>query len=408
MGDSARKIKIKLQIVDETGRPLANCQVKFTQKSHKFMFGCGAFEAVEWLNPTCDTNVPYYQDMMEKWFRLFNFATLPFYWGSFEAEEGKPKTDQLLKTAQYLAGRGIALKGHPLCWHTNCAEWLLKYDDHTIFQKQLDRIYRDVSDFKQVIHFWDVINETVIMPCFDRYDNGITRICRKYGRDILIKEVFAAARAADPDAFLLINDFNTGPGYEAVIEEALETGVPINGIGIQSHQHQGYWGKNKLKDVIARFSRFGIPIHFTENTLTSGHLMPKEIVDLNDYQVEQWPTSPEYEIRQMNETEEMFRILWESPAVEAITEWDFADDAWLHAPAGLVRERDNSLKPAYYKLDELINKEWHTEVMLLTDDKGCVDFEGYQGTYHIEAGSRTKDAELVCDRDKELLLLSFL
>ena len=158
MGDSTRKIKIKLQIVDETGRPLANCQVKFTQKSHKFMFGCGAFEAVEWLNPTCDTNVPYYQDMMEKWFRLFNFATLPFYWGSFEAEEGKPKTDQLLKTAQYLAGRGIALKGHPLCWHTNCAEWLLKYDDHTIFQKQLDRIYRDVSDFKQVIHFWDVIN----------------------------------------------------------------------------------------------------------------------------------------------------------------------------------------------------------------------------------------------------------
>ena len=142
--------------------------------------------------------------------------------------------------------------------------------------------------------------------------------------------------------------------------------------------------------------------------MTSGHLMPKEIVDLNDYQVEQWPTSPEYEIRQMNETEEMFRILWESPAVEAITEWDFADDAWLHAPAGLVRERDNSLKPAYYKLDELINKEWHTEVMLLTDDKGCVDFEGYQGTYHIEAGSRTKDAELVCGRDKELLLLSFL
>ena len=65
MGDSTRKIKIKLQIVDETGRPLANCQVKFTQKSHKFMFGCGAFEAVEWLNPTCDTNVPYYQDMME-------------------------------------------------------------------------------------------------------------------------------------------------------------------------------------------------------------------------------------------------------------------------------------------------------------------------------------------------------
>ena len=40
-----------------------------------------------------------------------------------------------------------------------------------------------------------------------------------------------------------------------------------------------------------------------ENTLTSGHLMPKEIIDLNDYQVDQWPTSPEYEIRQRDETD---------------------------------------------------------------------------------------------------------
>lgn len=404
-GTRSRKIKTRLQITDQTGRPLAGCTVKFTQKSHKFLFGCGAFEAVDWLNPTEDTDVSYYEDMMEKWFRLFNFATLPFYWGRFEPEEGKPRTAELLKTARYLAGRGIALKGHPLCWHTNCADWLLKYDDHVIFQKQLDRICREVSGFKQVIRFWDVINETVIMPHFDRYDNAITRICRKYGRNVLIKEVFAAARAADPDAFLLINDFNTGHEYEAVIDKALESGVPIDGIGIQSHQHQGYWGKDKLKDVIARFSRFGLPVHFTENTLTSGHLMPKEIIDLNDYQVDQWPTSPEYEIRQRDETEEMFRILWESPSVEAITEWDFADDAWLHAPAGLVGEGDNRLKPVYEKLDQLINKEWHTEVQLITDDAGWVDFEGYQGDYHIETAGQAGDTELVCGRDKEIRLL---
>lgn len=407
MGDGtrSRKIKTRLQITDQTGRPLAGRTVKFTQKSHKFLFGCGAFEAVDWLNPTEDTDVSYYEDMMEKWFRLFNFATLPFYWGRFEPEEGKTKTAELLKTARYLSGRGIALKGHPLCWHTNCADWLLKYDDHVIFQKQLDRIHREVSGFKQVIRFWDVINETAIMPYFDRYDNAVTRICRKYGRNVLIKEVFAAARAADPDAFLLINDFNTGREYEAVIDEALESGVPIDGIGIQSHQHQGYWGKDKLKDVIARFSRFGLPVHFTENTLTSGHLMPKEIIDLNDYQVDQWPTSPEYEIRQRDETEEMFRILWESPSVEAITEWDFADDAWLHAPAGLIGEGDNRLKPVYEKLDELINKEWHTEVQLTTDDAGRVDFEGYQGDYHIETAGQAGDAELICSRDKEIRLL---
>jgi hypothetical protein len=40
---------------------------------------------------------------------------------------------------------------------------------------------------------------------------------------------------------------------------------------------------------------------FTETTLVSGRLMPPEIVDLNDYQVEKWPTTPEEE-RQASET----------------------------------------------------------------------------------------------------------
>ncbi len=403
-GEGFRKIKETLQIMDESGRPQCGCQVRFRLKQHKFLFGCGAFEAVDWLNPGPDTDGSFYGDMMEKWFRLFNFATLPFYWGYFEKKEGEPETAKLLKTAQYMAGRGIALKGHPLCWHTNCADWLLQYPDHVIFQKLLERIYREISDFKPFIHFWDVINETVIMPEFNRYDNAVTRICRRYGRNTLIKEVFAAARAADPNAFLLINDFNTSHKYEAVIEEALEGGVSVDGIGIQSHQHQGYWGREKLTDVIARFSRFGLPLHFTENTLTSGHLMPLDIVDLNDYQVEEWPTTPEDERRQSEETEEMFRILWESPAVEAVTEWDFADNAWLHAPAGLVREGDNSLKPAYDKLDELINREWHTELCEMTDEQGFIVFEGIQGLYHIEAGGKAADAKLADGQERRILL----
>ena len=38
---------------------------------------------------------------------------------------------------------------------------------------------------------WDVINEVVIMPEFDKYDNAVTRICKEYGRLNLVKEVFA-------------------------------------------------------------------------------------------------------------------------------------------------------------------------------------------------------------------------
>ena len=43
---------------------------------------------------------------------------------------------------------GAAVKGHPLCWHTVCADWLLKYPVEEIMKRQLDRITREVGDFK--------------------------------------------------------------------------------------------------------------------------------------------------------------------------------------------------------------------------------------------------------------------
>ena len=70
-----------------------------------------------------------------------------------------------------------------------------------------------MNAFRGVVGLWDVINEVVIMPDFDRYDNAVTRLCREYGRIGLVKKVFAAARECDPDAVLLINDFNTSQSY---------------------------------------------------------------------------------------------------------------------------------------------------------------------------------------------------
>ena len=147
-------------------------------------------------------------------------------------------------------------------------------------------------------------------------------------------------------AILTLNDFNTSPDYEHLIQKCLDAGVPIDVIGIQSHQHQGYWGREKLENVLSRFSRFGLPIHFTENTLVSGELMPKHIEDLNDWVVPSWPTTPEGEERQAREMEEMYRVLFAHPMVEGITNWDATDGKWLGAPSGVLRE-DNTAKPAY-------------------------------------------------------------
>ncbi|MDD5936922.1 MAG: endo-1,4-beta-xylanase, partial [Clostridiales bacterium] len=217
---------------------------------------------------------------------------------------------------------------------------------------------------------------------FDKYDNAVTRICKMKGRIGLVKEVFAAAKEANPNATLLINDFNTSVSYEILIDGCLQAGVPISAIGIQSHQHQGYWGAEKLEKVLHRFEQFGLPIHFTENTLISGDIMPAYIEDLNDWQVPEWPSTPEGEERQAKEVEEMYRILFAHPQVEAITGWDFADGAWLGAPSGVIR-KDNSLKPVYHKLKDMIKREWWTDIAVSTDENGYALIEGMKGDYSL-------------------------
>lgn len=372
-----------MRLTDTAGAPLANAQVKIDQKTHRFLFGCNAFNAVPATDPALSDDLkPLFADRVEKWLKLFNYGTLPFYWGGFEETEGNPQTESRMRAADFLLSHGVKLKGHPLCWHTVCAPWLLQYDNKTIMEKQLARIRRDVAAFKGKIDMWDVINEVVIMPVFDKYDNAITRICNEYGQVPLVKAVFDEARATNNGATLLLNDFNTSQQYADLIARCLDAGVCIDVIGIQSHQHQGFWGEEKLEEVLARFEKFNLPIHFTENTFVSGHIMPADIVDLNDYQIPDWPTTPEGEERQKNDMLKLYTRLFEHPLVEGITWWDFCDGEWLGAPSGFLR-KDGTCKPLYHALDNLIHNEWHTAYEAKTDDGGFVTVEGFKGEYDV-------------------------
>ena len=411
-----RKGTVSILFTDEKGSPLAGSDIEIKQTNHEFLFGCGAFDVLPLTAPDNGPNNAMYEgdlnktkemfrDRMNKWTDAFNFGTIPFYWGGYEPVEGQIQFDSRMNAAKYLTQHGAKVKGHPLCWHTVCADWLMEYDNATILQKQLDRINRDVTAFKGVVDIWDVINEAVIMPVYDRYDNAITRICKDLGRVRLIKEVFEAAKAANPDATLLINDFNLSESYRILIDGCLNAGVPISAIGIQTHQHQRYMGKEKLEDILERFSFFGLPLHFTENTLVSGDLMPSDIVDLNDYQVDEWPSTPEGEERQKKEWSEMYHILFEHPLVEAVTGWDLADGAWLGAPSGLLR-KDGSPKPSYLELKRLIKEEWHTEYTVHTDENGMAQVEGFKGEYVAISGDTSATFFISKNSTKEKLVLT--
>ncbi len=371
--------------VSQNGSPVANQEVVVEQKKHKFLFGGNWGESTIALanGELSGQDKERAERRNQHFLALFNQATLPFYWARFEPERGQPRTQRILNTARWYQERDCIVKGHPLCWHTLAPDWLLNMTNAEIREAVIARIQRDVSDFAGVIDMWDVINEVVIMPIFDRYDNGITRLCKEMGRIELIRLVFETTRAVNPKATLLLNDFDVSPAYDILVEGCLEAGIQIDVIGIQSHMHQGYWGVEKTLRVLERFERFKLPIHFTENTIVSGHLMPPEIVDLNDYQVSEWPSTAEGEARQADEVVAHYKSLLAHPSVEAITWWDLSDGGWLNAPAGLLHQ-DHTPKPAYDALLKLVKGEWWlSPTKMATDGRGQVSFTGFLGDYEV-------------------------
>ena len=395
-----------VQITDRDGRPLADRDIVVEQKSHAFGFGNIGFDFIGLANDESDADTPVFggaspqvaADLVDRFFDVFNMATLPFYWAGFEPERGRPDTARFLRAARWIRDHGATPKGHPLAWHTLAPEWLLDLSVDEIEASVRSRIMREVTDFAGVVDLWDAINEVVIMPVFDKYDNGLTRLCQARGRVETVRLAVETAREANPGVQLLLNDFNMSPAYERLIEECLDAGIEFDALGLQSHMHQGYWGEEKSLEFLERFARFGLPLHMTETTLLSGDLMPTHIEDLNDYQVESWPSTPEGLARQADEVERHYRTLVGHPAVEAVTYWGFTDaGAWLGAPVGLV-DAAGEPKPSFGALRRLVKDEWWVApTRVRTDGHGCVHVSGFAGQYEARVADCADGAVFALD-----------
>lgn len=390
-------------VVDASGAPLPGIEVSVQQTRHAFGFGNIGFDFIGLANGEPDGAGT--EELAALYADVFNVATLPFYWGRFEPERGKPDTARLRQTARWFRERGVALKGHPLVWHTVQPDWLLGLPLEEVERLLRERIRREVGEFAGLIDSWDAINEVVIMPVFENGGNGITPLARAKGRIHMIRMAFEEARARNPHATLLLNDFDLSSAYECLIEGVLEAGIQIDAIGLQTHMHQGYWGEDTMLAMVERFARYGLPLHLTESSLVSGQLMPAHIVDLNDYQVLSWPSTPEGEARQADELARHYRSLVSHPAVQAITYWGITDaGAWLGAPIGLVRA-DGTPKPSYEALRRLVKEEWWLgSTALVTDERGQVSVTGFPGDYEASTTSASLGFAISSDRQQTRLI----
>ncbi len=373
----------ELGVLDAEGRPLpAGTPLVIEQIRHAFLFGCNVFTLGEHRSP--EANEAYARRFAE----LFNFATLPFYWWSYEPQPGKPGEARIDELARWCRDHGIVTKGHPLAWNYHDPGWLPD-DPAGVMQHQTARIQREVRRFRELVRVWDVVNEATDYQRPELLKNApkLTRAIREAGLETFLRTAFRTARAADPGAVLLINDYVVTPAYAEKVIRLLvdDQGRPLyDAIGIQSHQHGGAWTVEHTWQVCERFAAFGKPLHFTETTFLSGEQGWGLAESRPGFR---WASTPEGEQRQAEEAARFYTVLFSHPAVEAITWWDFSDArAWQQAPAGLLRA-DMSPKPAYEALRRLIRDRWWTRASAVVGPDGRAGFRGFFGDYRVTAGT---------------------
>ena len=370
--ERSRKGDITVVVTDK-GQPAPGVKVEIAQTGHEFLFGCNAYGLSY-------EDSPSQRAYREQLAALFNYATLPFYWASYEPVRGKPETESRKAMARWCAEHGIRPKGHPLVWHQVVPGWAPQ-QSAALVPVLRERVRSIVAEFKGLIDTWDVINESTVSP---RVDNPIGRWVNEVGPVAAAGEALSWARDANPQATLILNDFNVSEAYEKQIEGLKAAGRAPDAIGIQSHMHSGTWPLERAWEVCETYGRFGIPIHVTETTVLSGRLKRRG----QGPQQGAWPSTMSGERRQADYVEKLYRVLFSHPAVAAITWWDFSDlNAWQGAPAGLVRA-DMSPKPAYRRLLKMVKSEWWTQISGKTGPDGEINCRGFYGTYHITATSR--------------------
>jgi GH35 family endo-1,4-beta-xylanase len=373
-----RKGELVLKVTAPNGRALPGRKITLDQVDSAFLFGANIF-ALDLDDADADQRL-----YRERFCALLNYATLPFYWGGYEPEPGRTREARLKAMASWCAEHGIRTKGHPLVWHEVYPSWA---DSQKAPPLQLleTRVKRIVKEFQGLINVWDVINESTVS---ERFDNAVGRWAREVGAVRMAAEALGWARSANARATLLVNDYNISPAYEAQIEGLLGGEQKPDAIGIQSHMHAAEWPLERAWEVCETYARFGLPLHFTELTVLSGHCIPQN-VSWSNYREDQWPSTPEGEEKQLRYLEQLYTLLFSHPAVAAITCWDFADGGWMNAPAGLIR-RDMSPKPVYERLLELIRHDWRTNVAVTTDVGGETHVRAFYGRYRAadDSGAR--------------------
>ena len=161
-------------------------------------------------------------------------------------ERGRPDTARLLRTARWFRERGVALKGHPLAWHT-VQPRLAARPAARRGRATAARAHPPRGGATSPASSTPGTRSTRSSSCrcSTTATTAITPLARAKGRIPMVRLAFEEARAANPHATLLLNDFDLSSAYECLIEGVLEAGIQIDAIGLQTPHAPGLLGRGR-------------------------------------------------------------------------------------------------------------------------------------------------------------------
>jgi endo-1,4-beta-xylanase len=243
----------------------------------------------------------------------------------------------------FAEAHNMSVRGHTLVWYQQLPTWITQgsFTREQWMEILHDHITMVVGHFKGEIYAWDVVNEAIA-------DDGSLRNTvwlQGIGSDY-IKLAFQWAHKADPQALLFYNDYSAeGSGVKSdavynLVKNLTESGVPINGVGLQMHLSLD--SPPAMKDVAANIKRLndlGLDVQVTEM----------------DVRV-RTPATANDLIQQANIYRDVLEVCLSANKCTAFVMWEFTDlYSWIpnsfpgYGSATIFDDLYNP-KPAYYTL----------------------------------------------------------
>ncbi len=261
--------------------------------------------------------------------------------------------DSLVAFAQ---AHNMVVRGHTLVWHNQIPAWVTK---GSFSSSQLAKILKDHIDtvmahYASKVYAWDVVNEAF-------NDDGSMRHTVWYDQPGIgagagsnyIEQVFRWAHAADPNTKLFYNDYDAeeinkkSDAIYAMAKDFKKRGVPLDGIGFQTHISLKFDDPAKLVSYaknLQRFADLGLELHITELDIR-----------LND-------SSPASLAAEAKLYGEITTLCVQQPSCKLLQTWGFTDKhSWIpgfYKGQGwaLLWDDKYQKKPAYAAVREALAK----------------------------------------------------